>query len=477
MKDANLSTVVPPTMNGNNGCLLVDTKVLMQRCINELESNAPTEIGFDIECYNRKYQQVTCLIQLATNDGRAYVIDVLGEGVWDAVGGLASTFGNKNIIKIGHGISSLDIQCLQRDFGIFVVNAFDTYEAAVTLGLKDKSLAKVCAYYQLLDSELYLSLKREYQMSDWTKRPLTEQMILYGLYDVHYLVKLRTLLIRDCCIRSEQVADSSLVQIVETNNNNMVHMLREKDGLKKEKGVSASSDADTNEIMQSNPNDKMDCSEPTTPSTCVHAQQLRMNLMLMRVISKSQNHCLKFWKVVKPESLLESKIFLSLVAQHRKDGNEWSNNQVDLCSKLIFWREDVARKEECLPEIVCNIDFLIKVVVVRPVNEFGLRRIRYDIPQILIMYKDKRYMHAILQLVKQSRCEDCVGLNDIYPTYSNSKEHIATSKSEALKQQSPLHPCSCISSKKTKWVVWAATSVTIAAAVVCVLSSKRRDRK
>jgi ribonuclease D len=90
----------------------------MQQCIKELKENKPTEIGFDLECYNKsRNYQITCLIQLATNDGREYIIDVLGDNgkVWDTVGGLANIFADKSIVKIGHGINGLDIQSIQRD--------------------------------------------------------------------------------------------------------------------------------------------------------------------------------------------------------------------------------------------------------------------------------------------------------------------------------------------------------------------------
>lgn len=76
---------------------------------------------------------MTCLVQLALNNGKEYVIDSLAPGVWESVGGLAPLFANPDIVKVGHAIGGLDVRCLHRDFGIFVVNAFDTYEAAKCL--------------------------------------------------------------------------------------------------------------------------------------------------------------------------------------------------------------------------------------------------------------------------------------------------------------------------------------------------------
>ena len=95
---------------------------------------------------------MTCLIQLATNHGKEYVIDPLANDVWDCIHGLAPIFANPNIVKIGHSIGGLDVRCLHRDFGIFIVNAFDTYEAAQVLKLPSKGLAKVCQYYGMSSS-------------------------------------------------------------------------------------------------------------------------------------------------------------------------------------------------------------------------------------------------------------------------------------------------------------------------------------
>ena len=93
-----------------------------------------TELAFDIEaCNTSKYMQVTCLIQICTNEKDEYVIDVLALGVWDNVSLLAPFFANPSIVKIGHGIPSIDIPCLHRDFSIFVVKeVLDTMEGKDT---------------------------------------------------------------------------------------------------------------------------------------------------------------------------------------------------------------------------------------------------------------------------------------------------------------------------------------------------------
>jgi ribonuclease D len=204
-----LSTIEPPgeeaTCDSDNNInhdnchwMLVDTADKMKQCIAELTEFAPSEIAFDVESYNKsKYTQLTCLLQVTSDAGKEYVIDTLADGVWDEVGGLAPLFADRRIVKIGHSIGGLDVRSLHRDFGIFIVNAFDTYESARILGLPGLGLAKVCEYYGITEGEKYEELKAVYQACDWRIRPLTAPMIQYGRYDIHYLVKMRKLMMRD----------------------------------------------------------------------------------------------------------------------------------------------------------------------------------------------------------------------------------------------------------------------------------------
>jgi ribonuclease D len=209
LQSDDLSSIAPPgehaTCDNDNNInhdnshwMLVDTAAKMKQCIAELTEFSPSEIAFDVESYNKsKYTQLTCLLQVTSDAGKEYVIDTLADGVWDEVGGLAPLFADPRIVKIGHSIGGLDVRSLHRDFGIFIVNAFDTYESAKILGLKAHGLAKVCEHYGITEGEKYEQLKAVYQACDWRIRPLTAPMIQYGRYDIHYLVKMRKLMMRD----------------------------------------------------------------------------------------------------------------------------------------------------------------------------------------------------------------------------------------------------------------------------------------
>ena len=158
-----------PSLVDNESFLLVDTVEKLQQCIQELNSPYVHGVAFDVEAYNRnKWTQVTCLVQLSSNLGKDYILDVLAPGVWDAMSLLKPLFANPAIVKVGHNIGSLDISSLHRDFGILVVNAFDTQVAAESLQLKGHlGLAKLCEYYGLPTTAQYQSLKQVNQMRDW----------------------------------------------------------------------------------------------------------------------------------------------------------------------------------------------------------------------------------------------------------------------------------------------------------------------
>lgn len=388
-----LSTIEPPA-SGDTKCLLIDTAQKMKDSIQYLTDNKPTEIAFDLECYNRsKELQMTCLIQLATNTGKTYIIDVLAEGVWDQVHGLAGIFSDKSIVKIGHGIRGLDIQSLQRDFGIFVVNAFDTFEAAQVLKLEGKGLATICSYYGLQTSELYHDLKQNYQATNWTKRPLTDPMILYGRYDVHYLIQLRKLMTRDL------VRSATLPMDYTSSLQDLISSMNQDDGVEEESHI----------------DENLQYQKVTGQQEVFPAKDLRMSPGLMRVLSKSQENCLKFWNS-NPGSPLRNKRFVSLATK-----KAFTDAQLKLYHELAAWRVEVSKEMETLPGKICSLDFLSRVAFHRPLTENGLLRIQYDLPPC--MQNNKKYKTVIISLVKDSLDEDdLVAEEESFPTFEEFKK-------------------------------------------------------
>lgn len=76
----------------------------------------------------------------------------------------------------------MDIVWLQRDFGLYIVNLFDTYFAARALGFPGHGLAYLLKKYIDFDAD------KQYQLADWRLRPLPTEMLHYAQSDTHFLL-------------------------------------------------------------------------------------------------------------------------------------------------------------------------------------------------------------------------------------------------------------------------------------------------
>lgn len=423
-----LSEIDPPGIGDEDGSwMLVDSVRKMKQCVQELEESFPTEIAFDMEMYNAsKYTQVTCLIQITSNTAeKEYVIDTLAPGVWEHVPLLRRLFADPSIVKIGHSIGGLDVHSLHRDFGIFVVNAFDTYEAAKQLKLAEGlGLAKVCASYGLAHVEEFKRLKELYQKTDWRVRPLSDEMIQYGRYDIHFLTPLRRLMIRD--LTREELwdnvgsnKDAERRMIAKALASTIRRIEREEDGLSSngttsmdfDNVSSADTSMDVSRISSLSDDDgyftpptEEDPTNDVTRQSIYDAIDLRMQADLMRVITRSQQRCLDLW-TVKNENPRRNDTYVSILYRAGKGELEWSSSHTALYENLVHWRHDVAKKEQVLPGLVCDLDWLVLIALKRPSCETSLRRITYYLPHLVEDAKDI-YLKEILFLVRSSLEKD-----------------------------------------------------------------------
>mmetsp|Transcript_22246 Transcript_22246/g.32763 ORF Transcript_22246/g.32763 Transcript_22246/m.32763 type:complete len:545 (-) Transcript_22246:163-1797(-) len=435
MEQEDLSTHPPPQPGAADEegnilpWMLVDTREKMEACVKEIVDSHPSELAFDLEMHNvSKYMQITCLLQLCTDQGKDYIIDVLAPGVWDAVSLLSPIFADPNIVKIGHCIGGMDVPSLHRDFGIFVVNAFDTYEAARALNYKRSGLATICEQYGLTSSQEYATLKKEYQNTDWRVRPLTEPMIRYGRYDVHFLVKLRLLLIRD--LTKAQLFDSAgldqdeearmVARALAETFRTAQRFEDEEDGISDTAGgnanavmsesddyLTALSDTDDNEdefFDGDDGNNNDTTSSEKKKKSVFRAKDLRMHLGLMNVISTSQERCLCLW-VDKKEPAERHDALISVIRKSTFGGSEWNESNMSLYRKLVEWRDDVAAMESTMPGIVCSLDLIVSVAYKQPIDKSGLKLISYFLPELLAD-EDLGYADDMFSIVKESLKEN-----------------------------------------------------------------------
>eukprot|EP01012_Entosiphon_sulcatum_P019639 TRINITY_DN2454_c0_g1_i1.p1 TRINITY_DN2454_c0_g1~~TRINITY_DN2454_c0_g1_i1.p1 ORF type:complete len:696 (-),score=95.75 TRINITY_DN2454_c0_g1_i1:17-2083(-) len=137
------------------------------------------EIAVDLEAHTyRSYQGFTCVMQISTRT-EDFVIDTLE--LREHMHILAPIFANPKVVKVFHGASH-DIEWLQRDFGIFVVNLWDSFVAAELLHFPKLSLA------YLLQLFCGVQADKKFQRADWRTRPLPAPMLAYARSDTHYLL-------------------------------------------------------------------------------------------------------------------------------------------------------------------------------------------------------------------------------------------------------------------------------------------------
>ncbi|MFH0876509.1 MAG: ribonuclease D [archaeon] len=163
--------------------------------------------GVDIECENNIYHYgvYLSLVQIAVKDN-TYVVDAIALKNLEP---LKAFFESEKVEKIFHDVS-FDFRVIKKHFGIVPKNIFDTQTAAKLIGESEISLS------DLMEKYLGITKNSTFQRSDWSTRPLDNEMIEYAAKDAHYLLHLREKLIELLALQKKlaeaKKAFSSLTQ-------------------------------------------------------------------------------------------------------------------------------------------------------------------------------------------------------------------------------------------------------------------------
>lgn len=141
-------------------------------------------IAVDLEADSmHSYQEKVCLLQFSTPT-RSLLIDPLAGG---DLAPLGPVLANPAIRKIFHA-ADYDTRSLRRDFGFTLHGLFDTMISCQFLGEEKFGLNDVLGKYY------GVTLDKQYQRADWSKRPLSPEMIAYAAADTTHLLQLAVLL-------------------------------------------------------------------------------------------------------------------------------------------------------------------------------------------------------------------------------------------------------------------------------------------
>lgn len=123
------------------------------------------------------YKERVCLLQLSTRD-RDFILDPLAVGPEP----LGPLLGDGREVVL-HG-ADYDVRCLKREWGWSLPRIFDTMAAARRLGRPGLGLSA------LVEAQFGARLSKEFQRSDWGRRPLSDAQLHYASLDTHYLLPL-----------------------------------------------------------------------------------------------------------------------------------------------------------------------------------------------------------------------------------------------------------------------------------------------
>lgn len=165
---------------------LIDSDEKLQQAVEHLSKSL--ELALDLEFDQNRYSYGfnLCLIQLTAGDGICYIIDPFPISNLQPVFALIE---DPAITKIIHH-SNNDILLLNK-LGCNIKGVLDTDVAAKLLNYEKSSLATV------LKEEFNIEIDKSQQSSNWNKRPLTDEQLVYAAIDVIYLQKAKDRLVSE----------------------------------------------------------------------------------------------------------------------------------------------------------------------------------------------------------------------------------------------------------------------------------------
>ncbi len=170
--------------------LLVADAETLGRLAGDLAAHPDDDVALDTEADSfHHYFEKVCLLQLA-RAGTAWLVDPLA-GL--DLAPLFELLSGRRLLL--HG-ADYDLRLLSRGYGFHPREIFDTMLAAQLLGQKEIGLAA------LLHGRLGVTLDKSSQRADWSRRPLTAQLVTYAAADVLHLHELVALLETDLSTRA-----------------------------------------------------------------------------------------------------------------------------------------------------------------------------------------------------------------------------------------------------------------------------------
>ena len=193
----------------NNSYIVINDYASLHKLFSDIFINKYT-IGIDTEYYRGlTYKGEICLFQISLQNSQkditVYIIDVITikkelvlkyNSIDLLKSVLKSVLENENIEKILHSLIN-DAEWIYQDFGIVLKNVFDTQYIYQNLnGGKIKiGLNELISKY--FDVTIGKEIKKQFQLSNWKERPLTNDQLNYASQITFYLHELKDILSKE----------------------------------------------------------------------------------------------------------------------------------------------------------------------------------------------------------------------------------------------------------------------------------------
>lgn len=158
---------------------LIDHPAELRSLVGRLADEPRIALDTEAASFHRYVDRVY-LVQLSS-DTETALVDPLA--VTD-LGPIGELLANPKVEVVLHD-ADYDLRILDRDYGFRAQNIFDTRIAAQLAGEPAVGLGS------LLQKHFGAQVDKKYQRADWSRRPLTTEMIAYAADDTRYLTSLR----------------------------------------------------------------------------------------------------------------------------------------------------------------------------------------------------------------------------------------------------------------------------------------------
>jgi len=162
--------------------LFVERQEAFDDLLPELAASGQLAVDTEAASFHR-YSDRVYLLQLSSRE-RTLVVDPLAVTNLGRFGAVLADPG----VEIVFHDADYDLRLLEREFGIRATKLFDTRVAAQLLDEPGIGLAALLEKYQ------GVTLDKRFQRADWSRRPLSEDMLRYAATDTKHLLQLRDVL-------------------------------------------------------------------------------------------------------------------------------------------------------------------------------------------------------------------------------------------------------------------------------------------